>query len=69
MKQEVIVSLELDSLGKVQDISLLKGITYGSDQVSKDNVAALSSLGYTPAVYNGNVVKVKFEIPVKFNIP
>jgi TonB family protein len=63
----VFVSFAICETGKVSNVKLLRGIGGGCDEEALRVVRLMPD--WIPGRFNGKVVKVMFQIPVKFAIP
>lgn len=63
----VYIQFVIDTLGKVNDIKVLKGMGYGCDEEAIRFIEKTNKK-WTPAVLNGQKVKVQKMYPIKFTL-
>ncbi|MBK8724331.1 MAG: energy transducer TonB [Saprospiraceae bacterium] len=68
IKGNVLLNIYLNENGKVEDITLAKGIGGGCNEESIRAVWIVTNGGYNPAIYKGKPIKVKFEVPISFKL-
>ena len=68
IKGKVLLNIYLNENGKVDNITLAKGIGGGCDEESLRAVWIITNGGYNPAIYKGKPIKVKFEMPISFKL-
>ncbi len=64
----VLITVFLDEKGQLENAVLSKGIGYGCDEEALKAIQHASQNGFTPAIYQGKAVRVKFDLPVKFKL-
>ncbi len=65
------VSFVIDEEGKIGTVQLLKGLA-GAKELDEEAIRVVSSLGeldWIPGMQDGKEVKVRMNLPVKFNPP
>jgi len=62
----VFLSFIVTTTGKIQDVKVLKGIGFGCDEEAIRVVSAFPK--WKPAIQNGQVVNVKYNLPINFQI-
>lgn len=64
---KVFVTFVVDTVGKVSEVKLARGLGYGCDEEALNAVEATSGF-WIPARNHGKRVKVKMTIPVEFSL-
>lgn len=64
---KVFVSFVVDTVGKVSEIKVVKGLGYGCDEEAQNAIAATSGF-WIPARNKEKKVKVKMVLPVEFSL-
>ena len=64
----VLLALTIDELGNLADSYVKEGIGYGCDEEALRAVRNASATGFEPAIKDGNPVKVRFDMPVRFRV-
>ncbi len=59
----VVLQVEIDDTGRVQAVSVVKGLGYGCDEAA---AAAVSQSTFTPAMVGAEAVPVRIRIPYRF---
>ena len=62
----VFVSFIVTKTGEITDVQILKGIGYGADEEAIRVVKSMPN--WTPARQNGQVVNVKYNLPINFQL-
>jgi periplasmic protein TonB len=66
MEGTVYVSFVVDSLGKVRNPKLLRGV---GDELDKEALRVVNLMPiWTPGKINGNPVNVQYNIPIRFTL-
>jgi TonB family protein len=60
----VITSFIIDTLGRVNDIRILKGV---SEEIDKEAIRLANLLEFNPGMQNGRKVRVRFTLVIPFN--
>lgn len=68
IKGEVIITVIVNELGQMEKAEITKGIGGGCEEEALRVIKEIGQSGYEPAIKAGKPVKVKFGIPVRFNI-
>ncbi|MFC5410476.1 TonB family protein [Larkinella bovis] len=62
----VFVSFVVNTDGSIQDIQILKGIGFGADEEAVRVIKAMPR--WKPAMQDGKVVRVKYNLPIRFEL-
>lgn len=68
IRGEVIVTVVINELGQMEKAEITKGIGGGCEEEALRVIQQVGQSGYEPAIKAGKPVKVKFGIPVRFNL-
>lgn len=68
IKGEVVITVVINELGQMESAEIAKGIGGGCEEEALRVIRQAGQLGYEPAIKAGKPVKVKFGIPVRFNL-
>ncbi len=64
----VLITVIINEFGQLENANLKKGIGHGCDEEALAAINRGCQLGFEPAKKDNNAVKVKYDIPVKFNL-
>src|SRR6185437_7665056 len=64
---KVIVSFIVDFDGRLNYVKVIKSVSPGID--AEATLLIINSPRWRPAIQNGRVVRVKYTIPITFNLP
>ena len=65
IKGKVLVRFEIDPQGKINNVSVVKGLGYGCDE---EAIRVIKNLpAWKPATVNGKPIKSALRIPIVFN--
>jgi len=68
VKGEVILTVIINESGRAEDVQVKKGIGYGCDEAALNAWRKAAQVGFEPAMKGGKAVKVKYDVPVKFDL-
>jgi len=59
----VVLKLIIDEAGRLMDVQVVQSAGHGFDRSA---VSAVRRSSFTPAVYNGQPIKSKTKLPIRF---
>lgn len=62
----VLVSFVINEMGAVEDIKIIRGFGYGSEEAAQRVITKMPK--WIPGKQNGTTVKVKLTLPIKFKL-